>query len=313
MEQDETKSAQNTPTQQSIAKLIFVVGLLTCFLGIGLTGYITLYRNQVKTNALFMMSNKRNEQQYKALDAQLTQKISELEDQCTQNVNTLIEKIQSNADGKPALIKARYTLELAQINAYATTDYETTLSLLNKADELLSTENDPAIFPVRQAIAQEISELEAAKKTDTIGILSQLNAIGAAAKINNVPIQSIQNVHTESDSTIKSLFHQLIIIRHHDEPIEPLQSPAYKAILQEAIQLNLQEAKWAVIQKNDTIYQLALNEAIHNSSQIISDPALVKSLEELKTIQLEQPKIIPKESLTLLMSVMSTAQGVTAP
>ncbi len=62
------------------------------------------------------------------------------------------------------LLKARYYLELAQINAHWSDDQQVTIALLQQADALLRTIPDQQLFTVRQAIAQEITQLQVLPK-----------------------------------------------------------------------------------------------------------------------------------------------------
>lgn len=50
----------------------------------------------------------------------------------------------------------------------------------------------------------------------------------------------------------------IIIIRHHNTPIEPQRSPEERALLNERLQLTFQEAAWAVLQQNQDVYLWAL-------------------------------------------------------
>ncbi len=47
---------------------------------------------------------------------------------------------------------------------------------------------------------------------------------------------------------------QLVVIRHNDDALPPLMSPLLESTLKESIQLNILEARWAVLNNNPTIY-----------------------------------------------------------
>ena len=64
------------------------------------------------------------------------------------------------------LLKARYYLELAQMNTHWSDNYNAAISLLQQADKLLEQLSSPKIFDVRQAIAKEISQLKAIPTVD---------------------------------------------------------------------------------------------------------------------------------------------------
>ena len=101
----------------------------------------------------------------------------------------------------------------------------------------------------------------------------------------------------------------MVIIRHRDEDINPLPSPAYEAMLREEIRLNLQEAQWAVLQNNEALYQFLLTQAIKQINRSFAPDetqALLKQLQTLQQIHLIQPKPILEQSLPLLNQFIET-------
>ncbi|WED42506.1 uroporphyrinogen-III C-methyltransferase [Legionella cardiaca] len=220
------------------------------------------------------------------------------------------------------LLKARYYLELAQINAHWSNDKQTTIALLQQADLLLGTLSEQAVFAIRQAIAQEITQLQALPKVDVAGLLSQLDA----AQTNLVslplkhPVPGAKNKTSSEKSaspwreqlreSINSLG-KLIVVRRHDENVEPLLSPIQQAMMQEAIRMNLQEAQWAILQNNSTVYQMALTQAIKTIKRAFeinaaSTQALIKQLQNLlkQKINIEKPMI--EKALPLLNQLIDS-------
>lgn len=217
------------------------------------------------------------------------------------------------------VLKARYYLELAQINTQWSDDLQTTIALLKQADRLLLSFHDPQIYPVRQAIAKEISQIDALPKADVPGLLSQLVAIADVA--THLPLKSnmppsdktnLSVVNHESSSSWSthfkqslSLLEKLVVIQHRNEDVTPLLSPAYEALLREQIQLNVQEAQWAVLQNNDAVYHGFLDQILKNIHRSFAENApetktILSQLETLQKIHLSQQKPLQQESLQLL-------------
>jgi uroporphyrin-3 C-methyltransferase len=76
-------------------------------------------------------------------------------------------------------------------------------------------------------------------------------------------------------------------------------------MLREGIRFNIQEAQWAVLQKNDKIYQWSLKQAIQNIQRVFANdhselPTVIRSLQTLQNITLTQKKPILEQSLLLL-------------
>lgn len=247
-----------------------------------------------------------DEQRLQVLEQRLT---SELEQRNQQNNDWL-------------LLKARYYLELAQINALWGNNLAMTSDLLTQADTVLENHHNPNLVAVRQAIAEEKNQISAIPVFDTVGVLTQLDA---AEKIINelqvnttgvrpAPVSTVMQPLTEQQSTSTwrerlnkslSLLGQLVVVRHHDEEIQPLMTPAYEALVREQLRLTLQQVQWAVMQHDEALYQLNLKQALKKITQSFdaNDAKTQTLLNQLKALQqknitVEKPKI--SQSLTLL-------------
>lgn len=210
------------------------------------------------------------------------------------------------------LLTARYYLELALINTHWTRHYQASVALLQQADALLAQTNSPEIYAIRQAIAHEISILNATPTVDVVGLLSQLDAIQSGLSSPTFAINTDEPA-TSNESTVNSswrekwqnnlqLLKQLIIIHHDDEATKPLLTPMVVSTFKESIRLNLQEAQWALLNENPEVYQLALKQAVFSLKRIFntnSMPAagLLIQLKALQQIQIKQKK--PEAGLAL--------------
>ncbi|MFO9286600.1 uroporphyrinogen-III C-methyltransferase [Legionella pneumophila serogroup 1] len=236
------------------------------------------------------------------------------------------QKLYQNNDW--LLLKARYYLELAQINVHWSDNFNTSVALLQQADALLKGMNIPQIFTIRQTIAKEIAQLKSISVVDITGILSQLDA--AQAAINNLSIQSVVdqqevlNHITKSEESGKTgwrnrlqdsvnFLEKLVVIRRHNENIQPLISPLYESAIKENIRLNLQEAQWAILNNNPAVYQFALNQAIANLKRVFNDSsqntdALIKQLSTLQNIKLTQEKPVVGQAIPLINQMIDNKE-----
>lgn len=239
-----------------------------------------------------------------------------------------------NTDLQWSLNKAQYAIELAQLNAKWGHDTSTTIALLQQADQFLSQHNNAQLFAVRQALAHEIAEAKATPHLDEPGLLSQLDALQQITA--NYSFEKSIVLEPSSTTTPTTLsqdnwrerlkvtllsFKQFFVIRHHDSPLEPLMSPAFQTAQKEIIRLNLQEAAWAVLERDDTIYQLALTQARDNFLRAFGKDSekrthILKQIEQLQTIKLQAQAFIPNESFPLLEAVLNgttpTQSGATS-
>lgn len=205
------------------------------------------------------------------------------------------------------LQKAHFQLELAAMNAHWTNDSESSLTLLQEADNTLKQISNPSVYPIRQALASEIKLWQNRVKIDSVGILTQLDqAIEQInhlslqqneLKINNPTNNTTKKANTWKDELEKNMLRleKLVVIRHHESEINPLISPMHEAIIRDGLRLQLYEAKWAVLMQNDALYQLALKNAIHTcettfSNQSTQSSSFIKNLSELSTLSLTETK-----------------------
>ncbi len=229
-----------------------------------------------------------------------------------------------NTDFQWSLNKAQYAIQLAQLNAKWGHDTSTTIALLQQADQFLSQHNNAQLFSIRQALAHEIAEAQATPHLDEPGLLSQLDALQQITANYSFEKSIVLAPPTTSPPTPASLsqndwrerlkatllsFKQFFVIRHHDSPLEPLMSPAFQTAQKEIIRLNLQEAAWAVLERDDTIYQLALTQARDNILRAFGKEnekavSILKQIEQLQTIRLQTKAFIPSESFPLLEAVI---------
>lgn len=236
------------------------------------------------------------------------------------------QKLYQNNDW--LLLKARYYLELAQINVHWSDNFNTSVALLQQADALLKGMNIPKIFTIRQTIAKEIAQLKSISVVDITGILSQLDA--AQAAINNLSIQSVVdqqevlNHITKSEESGKTgwrnrlqdsvnFLEKLVVIRRHNENIQPLISPLYESAIKENIRLNLQEVQWAILNNNPAVYQFALNQAIANLKRVFNDSsqntdALIKQLSTLQNVKLTQEKPVVGQAIPLINQMIDNKE-----
>jgi uroporphyrin-3 C-methyltransferase len=108
-------------------------------------------------------------------------------------------------------------------------------------------------------------------------------------------------------------FEKLIIIRHRDEPIEPLLSPEQAFFLRQNLHLMLEQAQVALLQRKQQPFDSSLSRArewiaTYFDSKDATTTALLEGLAELSTINVapELPDI--SASLTSLKEYFSHMQ-----
>lgn len=318
----EPKAPPQLTVKQGTSKPLLSIGAALMALSALGTSLYTVSMNQQLQTQLTEQNNhlaaqiKQLSSKEDSIQEQLASKTEKIEETKTilqtkfDNLNkelqtALSQRFYHNQDW--ILLKARYFLELAQMNAYWSKSDQATISLLQQADQLLQDVSDPGVFEIRQAIAKDIAQIQASPTIDTAGILSQLDAAQqSVAKLSiansltdiNPAADNAPAPSNDSDSIWQlrmqdsmKLLRKLVVIRHHEDDIKPLISPNLEAVIKENIRLNLQEAQWAVLNKNADVYQLVLKQALASLKQNFnpgaqSTAALIKQLTDLQQVNL---------------------------
>ena len=329
-----------TPTSISKPSRLPIISLIIALIAIASTLYL-INSNQQDVNILLLQIDSLKDHQRDQttqFDTTLTA-TKQAEESLQLELSTLkkqlltIQQQSMNRASNWILFKARYCLELAQINAQWSDNSDTTLALLEQANSLLASRQDQASFNVRQAITKEISQLKGIPKLDIPGMLSQLDATADLINTLNLkPVVLPLNANTPTTQMKASAWREylkqslnalqtLVVVRHHDEAINPMPSPAYESLLRDNIRFNLQQAQWAILKSNDAVYQHALTQALKQINQAFKSDTteinlITHQLQTLQKIHLTQHKPVLETSLLLLNQLIeakdaeiSTAAG----
>lgn len=175
------------------------------------------------------------------------------------------------------LAEAEYLTQLANLNLSFERNITAVINLLKAADQQLSSLADPTLNPIRQALANDIAALQATPKVDLAGLVMRINAI--SQQVNQLPVipsrlqkpitaAIVQPVPPESfwkrglEATGRAL-KNVVVVRHLEQPVEPLLPPEQQTYLILNIQLKLSQAQWAALHQQPEIYQQSLQQAIN--------------------------------------------------
>jgi len=167
------------------------------------------------------------------------------------------------------LAETEYLIQLAELKVTLEQDKLSALTLLKTADEKTVTIADNSLVELRQAIANDVAQLELIKPIDITGIASQLNAISQQIpqlKLITLEIDLTKNSQdTLADegtfswnNVYQNFLNDFIVIKDHDEPVKPLITPNERANLNANVQLALQQAQIALLKQEQTLYQMSL-------------------------------------------------------
>ncbi|WP_348827405.1 uroporphyrinogen-III C-methyltransferase [Halomonas sp. RT37] len=197
------------------------------------------------------------------------------------DVNQTLDRVlaelskEQNADERDWLhAEAAYLLRLANQRLQLERDVEGAAALLRTADARLEEANNPALVPVRRAIAEELAALQTVSKVDRTGLYLALNA--QQEQIAGLPLaQDIEQF--TADTTIEEApsgawqeqlarvgeeLKELVTVRHHDQALEALITPEQESYLRQSLRLVLEQSQLALLKEETGLYEASLDKAI---------------------------------------------------
>ncbi|SHM70294.1 uroporphyrinogen-III C-methyltransferase [Halomonas cupida] len=218
---------------------------------------------------------------------------------------------EQSADSRDWLhAEAAYLLRLANQRLQLERDVEGAAALLRTADNRLREADNPALVPVRRAIAEELAALQGVPRIDRTGLYLALNA--EQEQIAGLPLaQDIEELTADTTiaeapsgpwqeqlSKIGSELKDLVVVRHHDQALEALITPEQESYLRQSLRLVIEQAQVALLKEEQDLYEASLDKAIKllEGYYDLDDSgvqAVITSLTELKgeSIHPELPDI----------------------
>lgn len=266
--------------------------------------------------------------------SQIQPKYQALQKNITQIQTFIQEKFSSNA-ARVQVNNAHQLIQQAQDSLFYLHDLDNALTALTLADKQLAELSSLApIESIHNLLTQNIASLKALPQIDISNALTQLNTL--QNQVMQLPLISSLSItkKTTNDVTSSTIskkkwvsaiqsslrsFQQLVVIRHLDKPIEPLLPEVQQQYLQHNLQLLLQQAQWALLHRQQNIYQNSLQqakEAIHKyfSGSFSTTQTLIQTITELEKINLQPnlpdltPTLVAIASLDKIISRTATDQ-----
>ncbi|MDF1758606.1 MAG: uroporphyrinogen-III C-methyltransferase [Legionellaceae bacterium] len=219
------------------------------------------------------------------------------------------------------MLKARYYMELAVINAKWTDDLGTSDGLLEEASFILKSVPGEEISTIRQEIAKEQLAIKQVDKVDLIKILSTLSAIEKSISSMTPKSLALENKNAEEkiittpqtwQEHLKDAIQRLngLVIIKHNKNLSTILTPSYLALISENIRLNLQQAQWAAIERNQSIFNLTIEQTIDGinrafDSNCTKTKAIIDKLQQLSKLNITESKPEIGEALQLLNKIIN--------
>lgn len=191
--------------------------------------------------------------------------------------------------------EVEFLIRMAAERLIVNYDVQNAIKLLDAADNSLQALNNPSLKPLRETLAENRLALQSIKLPDLEGLWLTISAIeeqlpslptrgvraGPQASLNETSSnntssdetqkqkESITEQQKNKDTSWKDSLYQtwgevkdLVKIRKHSKPLEPILSSTEQLLAKEQLQLALEQMKWALLQRNNAIYQQTIKEAV---------------------------------------------------
>ncbi|QYJ79130.1 uroporphyrinogen-III C-methyltransferase [Shewanella acanthi] len=277
----------STPTRSSWGirfGVLLALGISACTIGAGFMLYQQLQQQlvlqegkntllQEKLQQALQQPNLRISQleQQQANDAKTFQDLSKLANGQSQ----LHERINKLAQRSPThwmAAEAEYLVNMAGRKLWLEKDPRTATDLLKSADETIAAMNNPALLPIRKALAKDIAATANMKSVDIDGNVLALDAL--IEQLDKLPLsRNDGEANAEEDTTIsadvsdwqanlnktwKAITQDFITIRHRTADAPALLAPDQQWYLVENIRHKLLQSQLALYRYDAASYRQSL-------------------------------------------------------
>jgi len=203
------------------------------------------------------------------------------------------------------LAEAAYQMRLAHLRLEVMQDIDSAERLLKNADELLAALQDPASLATRKRLAKALQQLKVLSKQDRSALYLKLSALHSEAAIlsNSLPTFTPSEITANIDSEPASYWQQWRETLAHyvridfdaaAQDIRPLLAGQNLAQARLAFALALEQAQWALLHRQQAVYEQALTQAsdvlkLAFNPQEASSKQLQQRLHELATASVATP------------------------
>jgi len=197
--------------------------------------------------------------------------------QLSHRISTLSDLLHSS-ERTWDLVQIQHLLVVANDRLQLNQDVRGAISALDIAQTRLAQADDPGLIPVRQAVSQELQALHQVQQVDLEGMAITLSTL--AKNVTDLPLQQTVPTHytppsgqSESPSAkalawwqrgLQSAEHALehmVSIRRTEKPTPALMAPSHEFFLYQNLQLKLEAARTALLQRRTQVFRDSLQTA----------------------------------------------------
>jgi len=222
------------------------------------------------------------------------------------------------------LAEAEGLLRLGRERLLVARDVTTAIRLYLAADELLRRLDDSGAFGIRETLAREIDTLRTLPLVDVQGLHARLGAL--SERIDGMGVRSDGSADFSVDAPasvapaaagwyaeLSATLQRYFVVTRQDANVQPLLTTEQEFLFRRGIQLQLEEARLALLRNDSALWQAALDEAIAGSTRwLVEDVAragLLAELDTLRTTAITVDIPVSDNALRAVQQVLQAAPG----
>jgi uroporphyrin-3 C-methyltransferase len=286
---------------------------------------------ETQNNQIFEMQKSISQVPYSEnLSQLLREEIANLRQQF-ENLSSQQSSQRFEPDSDWKLHEALFFLRMANQKLQLQGDIVATISLIENADVALLNSGNNNTFPIREALAESLSELRDTEVVDREGIFIRLGNLHRQAE--KIKLMSEQNgifsnqieppsALTEIESDGTSIFDSLLefissvfVLRDWADKSEFILAGGQPELIRQNLYLMLEQARFAVIAKDKTLYQESLANSkkwfeMYLSPGLNSGLPFAEEISSLMLIDINPPLPSLDEPLYLLSLIRPMVEAV---
>ena len=224
------------------------------------------------------------------------------------------------------LAEVEYLMRVAQHKLILQDDFEGAAITLQAASDKIGWTGDPGLLPVRVMISEEIAELKTRKRADLVGMTLILAQLGRQVRVLEpgfaIRIDTTESAPTEVEVSQDWLERFTVfidsLIEVRKEATEPSEIEANSADVGASLEDNLKLARWAVLERDASQYQLLLDQSLRLFREFYdldnaANHDFMTQLQDLQKMVLKPQKPNINGSLRELQRILSQRENAPPP
>ena len=234
---------------------------------------------------------------------QATQQTAEELKTQTQAIAEMRQAAHSSKDDLQ-VAEAEFLVKTANNNLQFENNVALAIKLLQLADQSIAKVTDPRLYTVREALSADLVALQNAPQIDVNGVYLKLSALGD--QVDKLPVIN-QFVSPEKNSTeidakmpwwkrglqaTGQALQKLVVVHKGTTPL-PFVAPDQQVFLYENLRSELEKAEWALLHRQQDIYQESLQRASDWIKKYVVQDAPMTQQVLTQLTQLQQLNVSP--------------------